>query len=157
MMNFFRRFSFYLWTGVLIAIDQFVKFVVVNNFKKESVVIIKNILKFSYCENRGVAFSIGNGHVSFFIIINLLMICGLILYFEKNRSNFNKIDKMFFIMIIAGGISNVIDRIARGFVVDFIDVSDLFNFAIFNLADIFIVIGVFGLVINLIYKSLKCK
>lgn len=156
-MKVIRRISFYLWTVILIAVDQIIKIAIVNNFKTESVVIIKNILRFTYCENKGVAFSIGSGNVTIFIVVNLLIICGLILYFEKNRKHFNKIDKTFFIMIIAGGVSNVIDRIVRGFVVDFIDVSDLFNFAIFNVADIFIVAGVCGLIISYIYKIIRNK
>ena len=156
-MKVLKRFYFYLWCVVLVVLDQLIKLIVLNNFKTESVVIIKNILRVTYCENKGVAFSIGNGNVPIFIVVNLLIIGGLIFYFEKNRKFFNKIDKTFFIMIIAGGISNVVDRIIRGFVVDFIDVSDLFNFAIFNIADIFIVIGVFGLITNYIYKIMKNK
>ncbi len=155
MVNKIRKVCLYLWVTLLVGLDQIVKVWVLNNVKGNPIVIIKNILSFTYCENKGVAFSFGDGHVPVFVVVNLLMICGLIFYFEKNRKSFNIFSKVFFIMTIAGGISNVIDRILRGFVVDFIDVNNLVNFAIFNVADIFIVCGVIGLAGYFIFKSIK--
>lgn len=157
MINKIRRVYLYLWVLLLVGVDQIIKILVLNNLKDDSVVIIKNVLRFTYCENKGVAFSFGDGHVPVFIIVNLLMICGLVLYFERNRKSFNVLAKVFFIMIIAGGISNVIDRIFRGFVVDFINFNDIVNFAIFNVADIFIVVGVIGLACYFIFKCIKEK
>ena len=157
MKNKVRRVCLYLWVALLVGFDQIVKVWVLNNVKDNPIVIIKNILSFTYCENKGVAFSFGNGHVPVFVVVNMLMICGLVFCFEKNRKDFNGLAKVFFIMTIAGGISNVIDRIFRGFVIDFIDVNELFNFAIFNVADIFIVCGVIGLAICFIYKWIKEK
>ena len=73
---------------------------------------------------------------------------------EKNKAQFKGIlSKIFFTMVIAGGVSNLLDRIFRGYVVDFIDVSDLFSFAIFNVADIFIVVGIIGLAICMIFPQ----
>ncbi len=152
-MNKFKRFSIYLWVVLLIIIDQITKIVIINNIKNNPVVIIKDFLKFTYCENKGVAFSIGDGHVPIFIVINILMICALIFVYEKNNKSFNRLSKIFFTMVIAGGISNLIDRIIRGFVVDFINVNELFQFAIFNVADIFIVLGIFGIAITVIMKE----
>lgn len=157
MVSKVRRVCLYLWVTLLVCVDQIVKVWVLNSVNGNSIVIIKKILSFTYCENKGVAFSFGNGHVPVFVIVNLLMICGLIFYFEKNRKDFNRLSKVFYIMTIAGGISNVIDRIFRGFVVDFIDVNELFSFAIFNVADIFIVCGVIGLAVCFIYKWIKEK
>ncbi len=152
----FKKNSVYLLIVVLVLIDQIIKLCIINNIKDKSITIIKGILGFTYCENKGVAFSLGNGHVTLFIIINLLIIGGLIFYFEKNKSEFRSfLSKIFFSMVIAGGASNLIDRIVRGFVVDFIDVSELFNFAIFNVADIFIVVGTIGLAVNLIIQGIK--
>lgn len=153
-MEKIKRVSVYLWAVVLVLIDQVVKVCVVNNIKDNSITIIKGILRFSYCENEGVAFSIGDGHVPVFIVVNLLIVCGLIFYFERNRKAFNWFGKIFFIMVIAGGVSNLIDRVFRGFVVDFIDVNGIINFAIFNVADIFIVVGIIGLAFYMIYKSI---
>lgn len=153
-MEILKRIRVYICSVVLVLVDQLVKLAVMMNIKNDSITIIKGILKFTYCENKGVAFSLGNGHVPVFIIVNLLMICGLVFYYEKNKNEFKGLlNKIFFIMVIAGGVSNLLDRIFRGFVVDFIDTSDLFNFAIFNVADIFIVFGIIGLAICLFINS----
>ena len=154
-MEKIKRVSVYLWIFILVVADQIIKLVVSNNIKNSSITIIKGFLRFWYCENQGVAFSFGNGHVPVFIVINLLMIGGLIFYYEKNKNKFYLYDKMFFIMVIAGGISNLIDRVFRGYVIDFIDVSELFNFAVFNVADIFIVCGIIGLVFSIMIKEIK--
>lgn len=157
-MNIIKRVSVYLWAVILVLVDQVVKLGIINNIKDKSITIIKGILRFTYCENKGVAFSIGNGHVPLFIIVNLIIICGLTVYYEKNKSEFKGIlSKIFFTMVIAGGVSNLIDRIIRGFVIDFIDVSDLVNFAIFNVADMFIVVGIFGLAISFICQGIKVE
>lgn len=153
-MKKFKRLFVYVIAIVLIIIDQIIKLGIINNLKGNSISIIKGILKFTYCENEGVAFSLGSGHVPVFIIVTLILVGGLIFYFEKNRKDFNIIGKMFFIMVISGGISNLLDRIFRGFVVDFIDISDFIGFAIFNVADILIVAGMIGLSGYLFYRSI---
>ena len=157
-MEKIKRVSVYLWAIVLVMIDQITKLGVINNIKDKSITIIKGILSFTYCENKGVAFSIGNGYVPVFIVVNLIIICGLTVYYEKNKTEFKGIlSKIFFTMVIAGGASNLIDRITRGFVIDFIDVSDFYSFAIFNVADIFIVVGIIGLALNFIVQGVKVR
>ena len=157
-MEKFKRVSVYLWVIVLVLVDQVAKLGVTNNMKDKSITIIKGILSFTYCENKGVAFSLGNGYVPLFIVVNLIIIVGLTVYYEKNKSEFKGvISKIFFTMVIAGGVSNLIDRIVRGFVIDFIDVGELFNFAIFNVADVFIVVGIIGLAFTFVGQGIKLK
>lgn len=154
-MEKLKRISVYLWAVVLIVIDQLIKLLVINNIKDDSITIIKGFLKFWYCENEGVAFSIGDGHVPVFIVVNLIIIVGLIIYYEKNKGMYNLLSKMFFTMVIAGGTSNLLDRIVRGYVVDFIDVNEFIDFAVFNVADIFIVCGIIGMITCLIINEFK--
>lgn len=154
-MDKIKRISVYICALALVLLDQITKLSIVGNLKDKSITIIKGILSFTYFENKGVAFSIGNGHVPLFIIVNLVIICGLTVYYEKNKEEFKGIiSKIFFTMVIAGGISNLIDRVFRGFVVDFIDVNELFEFAIFNVADIFIVVGIIGLALSFILQGI---
>ncbi len=157
-MKKLNRVGIYLWIVLLVIIDQGIKFAVINSIKDNSITIIKGILKFLYCENRGAAFSIGNGHVPVFIVVNIIIILGMVFYYESNRNEINIYEKVFFTMVIAGGTSNLIDRVIRGYVVDFIDVSQLLDFPIFNIADIFIVLGVIGLVISIAFQGMRtCK
>lgn len=152
-MKSIKKFSIYFISILLIVIDQITKILVINNIKNEPVNIIKHCLNFTYCENRGVAFSIGEGNVPIFIIVNIILIAGLIIYYEKNKNQFNNIAQISVSAIIAGGTSNLIDRIFRGFVVDFIDVNELIDFPIFNVADMCIVVGIIVLGVYFIWKK----
>ncbi len=144
-MNKLKKFSFYYIIIILVIIDQITKFAITKNLDNLPSIIIKDVLKFSYCENTGVAFSMGDGNIVIFIILNIILISGLIFYYEKNKTDFSVSTKICISGVIAGGFSNLLDRIFRGFVVDFIDINQLFRFPIFNVADIFIVIGILGI------------
>ena len=152
MLKKFKNFIVYGLAFIMIIFDQIIKLIVINNKGLLPKQIINNILSFTYCENRGVAFSLGEGNVALFIFLNILLISAVIFFYEKNKSKFNSLGKIFFSMTVAGGVSNLLDRIIRGFVVDFIDINQLFSFAIFNVADIFITVGVLGLAICYILK-----
>ena len=86
-------------------------------------------------------------------IISLMIIMGVIYYIYKNRPS-NNIENIGYGMVIGGALGNFIDRIIYGYVIDFIDIN-LFgwNYPVFNIADMMIVIGVFLLVIN----AWRCK
>lgn len=114
----------------------------------------------TYVQNTGAAFSLGQGNGIQFIIINAIvlgiMIRFLILQFEKMDS----VTKVMLCLILAGGISNLLDRLIRGFVVDYIDIRQLFSFPIFNIADIYVVIGwvmLVALTIRYTIKEVKNK
>lgn len=113
-------------------------------------------MNFTYTENIGLAFGIGANNILMIIIVNIVIL-GIIIKFLKERTaQINCSIIVSLILVLAGGISNLIDRIARGFVVDFIDVNIL-NFPNFNIADISITIGIMILLIILIKKSLFTK
>ena len=90
------------------------------------------------------------------IIISLssLLICALVYYILKNFNKMDKITINALAMILGGGIGNLIDRVSKGFVVDYIDINYLIKYPIFNLADIFIVIGTIVIIGNLIFREL---
>ena len=79
--------------------------------------------------------------------MTILIIGVLIYYIVKNRIN-NKMEILAFSLVIGGSLGNLIDRIVRGFVVDFISIKIFgYNFPVFNIADSLICIGVFLLFI----------
>ena len=133
----------------LIIIDIISKLIVVNILKDNTFVIIKNFLKFTYVKNIGAAFGILSGNTVFLIIISLLFI--YYIYKEMKDSTNNKLTIFSYLLILSGAIGNLIDRIFRGFVVDFISFR-LFGreMAVFNLADSYITIGVILLLITLL-------
>ena len=79
----------------------------------------------------------------------------LLFFLIKNYKNINNLIKIFLIMIISGGTSNLIDRIFRGYVVDYIDINQIFKFPVFNVADISIVLGTILLILYIITKTIK--
>lgn len=92
----------------------------------------------------------GSKQLIMIIIINIILIFLLIYYIFKNYSNLTNIEKLSIAMILGGGIGNLIDRIFRGYVIDYIDINKFFKYPLFNLADIFIVIGFILIIIYLI-------
>ena len=128
---------------IIILIDQLTKFLLLN----KNFTIIPNFLNITYTENRGGAFGIGTSTI--ITIISIIIIVGILIYIiHERKKNINYIP---FILILAGSIGNLIDRICKGFVVDYIDIN-LFNYPAFNIADICIVLGVLIILIQMIKK-----
>lgn len=93
----------------------------------------------TYVENRGGAFGVGQNSTFTFIIVNIIVLGIIARFLILQKDMINKRTQISLILIIAGGLSNLIDRIFRGFVLDFIDFSPLARFPVFNIADIAIV------------------
>lgn len=135
-------------------IDQVSKYLVTNSLHKD-ITIIKNIFYLIYTKNDGAAFSILTGKRLFLIIVTILIIAAIIYYLKKNNIK-DKTNIIAFSLVLGGSIGNLIDRIVRGYVVDFISVKIFnYNFPIFNIADSFICIGVFILVLTSLRKEYK--
>lgn len=138
-----------IWlTLVVILLDMVSKYIVSKLLiVNESVMIIKNFFNITYVRNTGAAFSIFSENTFLVMVISFMIIMGIILYISKNKPS-NKIEKISYSLILGGAIGNFIDRIIYGYVRDFIEI-DIFgwDYPIFNLADVFVVVGVILLVI----------
>ena len=133
----------------LVAVDQLTKLYALNVIKpKGTITVIDNFYYFTYVENRGAAFGIMQNKQWFFIIVTLLIFAafGYILFKYKIEG------KLFFaavVLIFGGGVGNLIDRIFRGYVVDFLQFS--FFSPVCNAADYFITVGAVLLVISVLF------
>lgn len=126
----------------LIVFDQLIKFLVTLNFNLgEEFVIINNFLKFIYIKNTGAAFGMFSGNTFMLILVAIVLIWYLIKEIKTNLNN--KLSIISFSLVLGGALGNLIDRVFRGYVVDYISFT-LFNseMAIFNMADIYITFGV---------------
>lgn len=131
-----------------ILIDQFTKFLIVSNLYRNEITVIDNFLSFTYVENYGAAWGIFNKYDIILKILIPIFIWAIIVFLVK--SNPSKFGIIAGSMVVGGAIGNYIDRIVRGYVVDFID----FKFwPVFNFADTCIVIGCIILVISFIRKG----
>lgn len=128
---------------MLVVIDQITKILAIGHNGN----VISGILDITTVQNRGGAFGVGQNSTLTFLLTNIVVI-GIIIRFMVVQNDVMelKIGTMLS-TIIAGGLGNVIDRIFRGYVVDFIDFSKFIPFPVFNLADVFIAIGVIGIAI----------
>ena len=142
------KLKHYILGIIIILIDQLSKYLIIDKY----ISVIPNILEFNYTKNIGGGFGIGN--INIVMIFSIIIILGIIAYLIVKRKNITNFIP--FILILSGSIGNLIDRIFRGYVIDFIDVN-IFNYPNFNIADMSIVIGVFILLILIIKKILKYK
>lgn len=142
---------------ILVLMDQIIKIVISTKLYNSTIMLIPYVLNLTYVQNTGAAFGIGSNSTSMFIVVNIVVI-GLITYFAFSKKE--EISKSILIalyLIIAGGISNLIDRIVRGFVIDYIDISQVIKYPVFNLADIFIVMGCIIIAIYIIKDNILKK
>ncbi|MGN0479807.1 MAG: signal peptidase II [Hominenteromicrobium sp.] len=125
--------------AVLTAIDQFLKMTVITNLKPiGSVTCIPGLLEFTYIENTGAAFGFFSGF-SWVIMTLTLLLSAAILIFLFRYKHHTFLSYTACILIVAGGIGNLIDRFTFGYVVDYIHV--LFFPYVFNFADCCVVVG----------------
>ncbi len=134
---------------ILLFLDQLIKYLVVKNmYIGQEITIIKNFLSINYITNDGAAFNILSGNKLFLILLAIIVIIYII-------KNINNEEKLLYKILIAGIIGNLIDRIFRSYVIDYISFK-IFNieFPVFNLADTYIVLSCICL---LIMEALKWK
>ncbi len=133
---------------LIVIIDQFTKYLMFNNNR---LFINKDFLlfKLDFVKNYGAAFNIFSGSRIFLSLISIFFSI-LLIYLIIRKNTLKSIDLYSYSFILGGTIGNGIDRIYKGFVVDFINLN-IINFPVFNIADIFINIGF----ILLLYISFK--
>ena len=140
--------------AALIVLDQVVKAYVVQNIALGEVKSwIPNLVSLTYLQNRGAAFSILQDQQLLFAVITLVVVVGAIWYLHKHME-----DSFWMVLgltlIIAGGLGNFIDRISQGFVVDMFHL-DFINFAIFNVADSYLTVGVVVLLLAMLKEEMN--
>ncbi|MGT2757489.1 signal peptidase II [Streptococcus ovuberis] len=127
--------------GLLIALDQWVKFYVLETIALgETKSFIPSILSLTYLQNYGAAFSILQNQQWFFILVTVVIIVTAIRYLIKHRDD-SWLLVLSLVLIISGGLGNFIDRLRLGYVVDMFQ-TEFMDFAVFNVADSYLTVGV---------------
>ena len=131
-------------------LDQITKWLAVEYLIPIGTVpIIKDALHLTYVENPGAAFGMMQNSRWIFLLVSTVAIIAIIIYLTKFAPK-NKLALLSLAFILGGGIGNMIDRVALGYVVDFIDFR-LINFAVFNVADSFVCVGAALLIIYVLF------
>lgn len=140
--------------ALIIAIDQFVKYLAAFYLAEiETFPLIENVLQLTYVENTGAAFGIFSGKVFLLVGLTGLILLGMIVLIAIGKVAHPCLLTSF-VLIIGGGIGNLIDRIRLGYVIDYIHVT-IIDFAVFNFADCCVVIGTILLVIYFLFFDKK--
>lgn len=146
-----------IYSVLLVGIDQFIKYLVCLYLKPVSTVaLIQDAIHLTYMENRGAAFSSMQGKYLFLVIFTSIVIIAGIIWICASKKNTPKLAIWSIATIIGGGIGNLLDRVFRGFVVDYIDFR-IINFAVFNFADICVVCGTILLAAFIIFSDFGRK
>lgn len=138
----------FVFAGLAAGMDQWIKWIVVENIKPiKSINVIPQFFSLLYLENRGAAFSIFENKQLFLILFTSLLcvvIIGMILFYKSQ----NAWSWVASVLVLGGGIGNLIDRIRLGYVVDYLKFS--FFPPVFNFADICVVTGVILFIIHVL-------
>ena len=132
--------------------DRLTKLWALNSLKDtDGIILIKDLFKLEYLENRGAAFGIMQNKVIFLALVTFLIITGMTYYIIKYKPK-SKFLRISIAMIISGALGNLYDRLFYKYVLDFILVhyKDVYYFPTFNIADSLVVVGTLILAISIV-------
>ena len=142
----------------LIFTDQLSKYFVVKNFSIGESLNLLPILDIYLILNTGIAFSLfdDGGDIGRWILVTLVSFVCLYLVYLLLYESLKKYESLALLLILSGGIGNLIDRSFRGYVIDFINFYyESHSFYIFNFADSFITIGVIIYIVDIVLSKLR--
>lgn len=138
--------------AAVVLLDQLTKLWASATFVGASTAAIPGVVNFCYVENTGAAFSMFSNGTLWLTIFSLLMAGILIFAIYRYKKQTTRPLRIFLAMIAGGAIGNLIDRVFAGYVVDFIEFAFM-EFAVFNVADIFVTLGAIFLVIYVLFMK----
>ena len=149
-----KRMKYFFLLILLIGIDQVTKYWAYASFKEgDSLVILPKVLRLIYHENDGAAWGMFSGRPLFLIALTLVMTVVIAYcFFRIPQVKMYEPLRLISVMVAAGAIgNNLLDRVIHRYVIDFI-YFELIDFPVFNVADMYIVIGVILLALLILFK-----
>lgn len=146
--------NIYITAGIVLIIDQIIKLIITHSLKLYQVIkVIPHFFSICYVKNTGAAFSIFENNTLFLTIISIIVIIILDIMIRKEK-NLTKGNCIALGLIMGGIFGNLVDRILRHYVIDFLSFRIIrYDFPIFNIADIGITVGVGLLIISLFFEK----
>lgn len=137
---------------LLTALDQWTKYLAVNHLKDQAPLVLwEGVFELNYLENRGAAFGIFQGQKWAFVVMTLLVLA--VIAYLYNRIPLGKRFhwmRLIGVALSAGAVGNLIDRLARSYVIDFFYI-ELIDFPIFNVADCYVTFSAFLLIVLFLF------
>lgn len=148
------HYLFLLDVALLVTADQWTKYLAVAHLKgQEAIALWPGVFELTYRENPGVAFSLLENQRWIFIPVTVMVMAAVLLALIRSPLRKRWMFRLGCSMILAGGIGNLIDRIAYGYVVDFLYFK-LIDFPVFNVADCCVVVGA---IVFFVFLLFFCK
>lgn len=142
---------------ILVGADQLSKYLIdTTMFEGETSPLVSNFFHITYVKNRGIAFGLFQGKLDIIGVATIIAIVAIAYFLYKERKKMSIIEQLGFIYILAGAIGNMIDRVFRGYVVDMIDFRGIWSY-IFNLADVWINMGVIFIIVDQLFLKKRRK
>ena len=142
--------------AAVVAADQISKLLVIEYLAPVGQVkLIDGVFHLTYVENRGAAFGMLSDHRWVFMALSVAAIAALVIYLWKARPR-DRLLTLSLAMIAGGGIGNMIDRTVYGYVVDFIDVTFVWDY-VFNVADAAVCVGCGLIILWFILCEIKAR
>lgn len=139
---------------ILVTVDQIIKLFADRYLKPVgSVTVINNVLQLSYYENDGAMMGLMSGKTVVMTVLALICLGVISFVIFSGKIKFG-VDYCCIVLMMSGGLGNIIDRIIRGYVIDYIEVLFI-DFYIFNFADCLVTVAAVLLIINQIYETVK--
>jgi signal peptidase II len=154
-----KKIYLFIFVLVLFAIDRISKILILKNFlnNSSSEIYINSFLNFSLVWNSGIGFGILQLEANIFYLLISIIITAInliLIYWMLTSSNY--LESIFISIILGGALGNLFDRYYYSSVPDFIDLHyESFHWFTFNIADIFITVGIIGLIIIDLFKIKK--
>ena len=140
----------------LVILDQLTKYLVIQNFDLYESVKLLPVFNLTFVVNYGFAFGFLNNPSINQILVSIVILLIIIYFLYLLLKTQDKIFRLSLVFILSGAIGNFIDRIIRGFVIDFIDIYiGILHWPAFNIADSCISIGFVILMINILFLNKK--
>ena len=150
-----KKTNIYSISAMIIIVDQLVKLLIKNNmYLTQEITIIPNFFSLFYLQNEGAAFGLFSGATVMLVLIGFIVLIYLARYIERNK--INKLEGLTYGLILGGIIGNLIDRLLHHAVIDYLQfMFGDYRFAVFNIADIAIVVGAGLLTYDLIKNEIE--
>jgi len=146
------RFLIYcLFAAAIVAVDQWTKYLVVENIPLYAYVgAIPKLFHLTYVQNTGAAFSALEGMQWLFVLVFAALTAAVLYEYFAKPMAFTTFERWCIAAIYGGGLGNMIDRVRLGFVVDMI-ATEFIDFPVFNVADCFITCGCIAMMVSLVF------
>ena len=138
----------------VVALSQFTGYLINTNIPESTTIELSSLIHFTHVRNHGGVFGLLQGKGWMFAIFSALLLGAVVIYLYRGK-DIQRYEYICFGFVVGGGVSNVLDRLVYGSVIDFIDIQHIpyWNY-VFNTADVMVHVGIWPMLIfSLFFNS----